>query len=231
MEKTNTLSTTGAQNLQQTMQEMEEAFFSTQKTNELASQLNLRCEQIEGMLKSIEDISVQTTTLSRSASIEATHADVHGKEFSVAAANIKDLSEATAKAVSDIEGLLQGMKADTSDMIERSEVSFKRVETGLQQVIDANRLFSEIVQNIHNIQVQCHTVLKYNGEVIGELQQINEQIQTTSHFFAETASHTSKVAAQVRNRSDESKEMVHKLRKLNVETSLMTVNALENLES
>ncbi|WP_276948076.1 PTS transporter subunit EIIC [Acetatifactor muris] len=231
LEKTNTLSTTGAQNLQQTMQEMEEAFFSTQKTNELASQLNLRCEQIEGMLKSIEDISVQTTTLSRSASIEATHADVHGKEFSVAAANIKDLSEATAKAVSDIEGLLQGMKADTSDMIERSEVSFKRVETGLQQVIDANRLFGEIVQNIHNIQVQCHTVLKYNGEVIDELQQINEQIQTTSHFFEETASHTSKVAAQVRNRSDESKEMAHKLRKLNVETSLMTVNALENLES
>ena len=98
-------------------------------------------------------------------------------------------------------------------------------------MIDANQLFGEIVQNIHNIQVQCHAVLKHSGEVIGKLQQINEQIRTTSHFFAETASHTSKVAEQVRNRSDESKEMVHKLRKLNMETSLMTVNALENLES
>ena len=76
-----------------------------------------------------------------------------------------------------------------------------------------------------------HTILKYSSEVIGELQQINEHLRTTSHFFAETASHTSEVAAQVRNRSDESKEMAHKLRKLNVETSLMTVNALENLEN
>lgn len=218
MEKTNGLSMEGAQSMHQTMQKMEETFLSAQKNNELASQLNLRCEQIEGMLKSIEDISLQTTTLSHNASIEVT-------------ANIKDLSEATAKVVSDIEGLLQGMKADTSDMIERSEVSLRQVETGLQKVIDANQLFGEIVQNIHNIQVQCHAALKHSGEVIGKLQQINEQIRTTSHFFEETASHTSKVAEQVRNRSDESKEMVHKLRKLNMETSLMTVNALENLES
>ena len=231
MEKTNGLSMEGAQSMHQMMQKMEETFLSTQKNNELASQLNLHCEQIEGMLKSIEDMFLQTATLSHNASIEVTHAGVHGKEFSVVAANIKDLSEATAKVVSDIEGLLQGMKADTSDMIERSEVSLRQVETGLQKVIDANQLFGEIVQNIHNIQVQCHAVLKHSGEVIGKLQQINEQIRTTSHFFAETASHTSKVAEQVRNRSDESKEMVHKLRKLNMETSLMTVNALENLES
>ena len=231
MEKTSGLSMEGAQNMQQTMQEMEETFFSAQKVYELASQLNLRCEQIAGMLKSIEDISTQTTTLSHNVSIKAGHAGVQGKVFSVAAVNIKDLSEAAAKTVSDIEGVLQGMKADTSDMIERSEVSLKHVETGRQQVIDANRLFGEIVQNIHNIQAQCHTVLKHSGEVIGKLQQVNEQIRTTGHFFAETVSHTSKVAEEVRNRSDESKEMVHKLRKLNVETSLMTVNALENLES
>ncbi len=231
MEKTIGLSMEGAQNMQQTMQEMEETFFSAQKANELASQLNLRCEQIAGMLKSIEDISTQTTTLSHNVSIKAGHAGVQGKVFSVAAVNIKDLSEAAAKTVSDIEGVLQGMKADTSDMIERSEVSLKHVETGRQQVIDANRLFGEIVQNIHNIQAQCHTVLKHSGEVIGKLQQVNEQIRTTGHFFAETVSHTSKVAEEVRNRSDESKEMVHKLRKLNVETSLMTENALENLES
>ncbi len=230
MEKTNTLSVTGAQNLQQTMQEMDETLFSTQKTNELASQLNLRCEQIEGILKSIEDISMQTTTLSLNASIETTSADVHGKGGSVMAANIKGLSETTTGVVSDIKGLLQEVKADTSDMIEQSENSLRQVETGLQQVIDANRLFGEIVRNIRNIPVQCHTVLKYSGEVIGELQKINEQIQATSHFFAETASHTSDLAVQVRDRSDESKEMMQKLRKLNVETSLLTVNALENLE-
>ena len=214
MEKINTLSTTGAQNMQQTMQEMEETVLSAQKNNELAGQLNLRCEQIEGILKRIE----------------TTHGDVHGKEFSVMDTKIKGLSETTAEDVSDIQGLLQGMKADISDMIERSEFSLRQAETGRQQVIDTNRLFGETVENIHNIQAQCHTVLQHSGGVSGELQQINEQIQAACHFFAETASHTSKVAAQVRDRSDESKEMMHKLRKLNVETSLLTENAFENLE-
>ncbi len=231
MEKTSGLSMEGAQNMQQTMQKMEETFSSTQKTNELASQLNLRCGQIEGILKSIESISMQTTILSLNASVEAARAGIHGKGFSVVASSIKDLAATTAKSVSDIEGLLQGMIADTSDMIERSEVSLRQVETGRQQVIDTNRLFGEIVQNIQNIQAQCHTVLKHSGEVIDELQQINEQIQTTSRFFEETTSHTSKVAEQVRDKSDESKEMVQKLRRLNEETSLLTVNALESLES
>ncbi len=231
MEKTSGLSMEGAQNMQQTMQKMEETFFSTQRTNELASQLNLRCGQIEEILKSIKNISMQTTILSLNASVEAVRAGIHGKGFSVVASSIKDLVATTAKSVSDIEGLLQGMIADTSDMIERSEVSLRQVETGRQQVIDTNRLFGEIVQNIHNIQAQCHTVLKHSGEVIDELQQINEQIQTTSHFFEETTSHTSKVAEQVRDKSDESKEMVQKLQRLNEETSLLTVNALESLES
>ncbi len=76
-----------------------------------------------------------------------------------------------------------------------------------------------------------HTILKYSSQVIGELQQMNGQLQATSHFLAEMASHMSKAAAQVRDRSDESKEMMQKLRKLNVETSLLKVNALENLEN
>ncbi len=174
---------------------------------------------------------MQTAALSPDASIEVTCTDVPGKELSVMAAKIKDLSETTAGAVSDIKGLLQGMKGDTSDMIEQSEVSLRQAETGRQQVIDADRLFGEIARNIHDIQVQCHTVLKHGGEIMGEVQKINEQIRAASHFFAETASHTSKMAAEVLNRSDESKEMMHKLRKLNVETSLLTENAFENLES
>ncbi|MCI9127570.1 MAG: PTS transporter subunit EIIC [Eubacterium sp.] len=231
MEKTNELSITGAQNMQQTMQKMEEIFFSTQKANELSSQLNLRCMQIEGILKSIKDISKKTAILSLNASIEAARAGVHGKGFSVVAFNIEALAKTTAKSVSDIEVLLKGMKADTSNMVEQSEASLRQVETGRQQVIGTNQLFGGIVQNIHNIQTQCHTVLKHSGEVISELQQINEQIQTTSHFFVETTSHTSKVAGQVRDKSDASKEMVQKLRRLNEETSILAVNTLKSLES
>lgn len=231
MEKTNELSITGTQNMQQTMQKMEEIFFSTQKTNELSSQLNLHCGQIEEILKNIKDISMQTTILSLNASIEASHAGVHGKGFSIVASNIKTLAATTAQSVSDIESLLQGMKSDTFDMIERSKVSLKQVETGRQQVVNTNQLFDEIVQSIHNIQTQCHTVLKHSNEVINELQQINEQIQTTSHFFLETTSHTSEVAEQVRDKSNASKEMVQKLQRLNEETSILTVNVLENLEN
>lgn len=230
LEKTNTLSLTGEQNMQQTTQKMEEIFSSTQKANELSSQLNLRCGQIEEILTGIKAISRKTNILALNASIEAARAGVHGKGFSVVASNIEALAATTVQSVFDIEGLLQGMKADTSDMVEQSEVSLIQVETGRQQVIDTNRLFNEIVQNIHSIQAQCHTAFKHTGEVIDELQQISEQIQTTTHFFVETTAHTSKVAEQVRDKSDASKEMARKLLRLNEETSHLAVNALESIE-
>lgn len=230
-EKTYKVSANGAQNLQKTTQNMEDIFDSTQKVNELSGRLNIRCGQIEGILKSIEDISMHTTILSLNASVEAAHAGIHGQGFSVVASNIKELAATTAKAVSDIEGLLQDIKTDTSDMSKRSQVSMEQVQAGHQQVIDTNRLFQDIVDSIQNIQAQCNTVLKYSGEVIGELQQINGQIQTTNAFFKDTADHTSKVAALVREKSDTSKEIVEKLCKLNEEINTVTVDVLENMEN
>lgn len=229
-ENTYSMSTTGAQNLQQTTQKMAEIFDSTQKVNELSGQLDLRCGQIEDILTSIQDISSQTTILSLNASIEAAHAGSHGKGFAVVAFSIKDLAATTANAVSDIEGLLGGMKADTSDIIKRSHINLEQVQSGQQQVMDTNLLFQDIVGSIQNIQIQCNTVIRHSGEVMSELQQIREQIQTTSNFFKETTASTSKVALQVSDKSDVSKEMVTKLRRLNEESITLTANVLENLE-
>lgn len=229
-DKTYTLSINGAQNMQQTTQKMEEIFNSTQKVNDLSVQLNMRCGQIEGILKSIEDISMHTTILSLNASVEAAHAGKHGQGFAVVASNIKELAATTAEAVSDIEGLLQGMKTDTSDMIERSQINLEQVKTGQKQVVDTNCLFQDIVNSIQNIRVQSDTVLQHSGEVIRELQQINDQIQTTNEFFKATAANTSEVAVLVGEKSDVSKEMVEKLRNLNEETNTLTVNVLERLQ-
>lgn len=229
-EKTYTLSINGAQNLQQTTQKMADIFDSTHKVNDLSVQLNTRCGQIEGILKSIEDISMHTTMLSLNASVEAARAGVHGEGFAVVASNIKALAATTAEAVSDIEGLLQGMKTDTSDMIERSRISLEQVQVGRQQVADTDQLFQGIVDSIQSIQAQSHTVLKHSGEVISELQQINGQVQAANEFFKATAASTSKVAILVSEKSDTSKEMAGKLRKLNEETNALTVNVLENLE-
>lgn len=231
MDKTQSLSGTGAQNMQQTTQKMDDIFLATQKVHALSTQLNMRCGQIEGILKSIEDISMHTTILSLNASVEAAHAGEHGKGFAVVASNIKELAATTAQAVSDIENLLQDMKTDTADMMKRSQISLEQVESGQQQVTDTNQLFQSIVNSIQNIQTQCNTVLQHSGEVIDELQQINGQIQTTNKFFKETTAHTSEVASLVSDKSNASKEMVEKLRKLNQETNTMTVNVLKSLEN
>lgn len=231
MEKTHALSGSGAQNMRQTTQKMGDIFTSTQEVSALSSQLNARCGQIEGILKSIEDISMHTTILALNASVEAVRAGEHGKGFAVVASNIKQLSSATAQAVSDIDGLLRGMKTDTADMIQCSQRSLTQVEAGQQQVLDTSRLFNDIVESIQSIRTQCDIVLKHSGEVVGELQQINEQIQTTNHFFMETTAHTSDVALMVRDKSDASKQTVAKLRKLNEETNALTADVLDRLEN
>lgn len=230
MDRAYALSTDGEQNMRQTTQKMEDMFSSTQRVSELSGRLHMRCGQIEDILKGIEDISMHTTILSLNASVEAVHAGEHGRGFAVVASNIKELAAATAQSVSDIEGLLQGMKTDTNDMMERSETSLSQVQDGQRQAADTSRLFRDIVSSIQDIRKQCNIVLNHSQRVITELQQIHEQIQTTDQFFRETAKNTSGVAVLVNAKSDTSKEMVEKLRRLNEETNALTVEVLENLE-
>ena len=194
----------------------------------LSGQLNQRCEQIKGILKSIESIAMHTTILSLNASVEAARAGAAGKGFQVVAADIKNLAGTTAHAVSDITELLQGMVKDTADMAGQCENSLQKVEKGQSQIADTNRLFEDILGSLQDVQQHCSTVLEFSGQVTRELEQVKGQLYTTNEFFGKTAEQTTEVGGKLREKSRDAAGMAARLRALDEETGALAADVLRD---
>jgi len=102
-----------------------------------AKETNSRAKDTNGIIKFIQDISLQTNLLGINASIEAARAGAHGRGFDVVASEISQLSRSTSDSI---------QKADTVlRHIERS------IQTITEQLIESTKVFQEQTNDLNGI--------------------------------------------------------------------------------
>ncbi len=163
-------------------------------------EIEIKSNQIENIIKAIDDIAFQTNILALNAAVEAARAGEAGKGFAVVADEVRNLAGKSADAASETSTLI----ATAIEAIRNGSAMVTAAAESLTQVKDNSIKSKELVAKIsEDMQKEATTI----AEITTGLEQISQVVQQNSA----TAEESSASSQELNDHAGVLKNMVAKI--------------------
>ena len=152
-------------------------------------EINETSSQIANIIKTIEDISVQTNILSLNASIEAARAGEAGKGFAVVAGEVGQLAGKTAEAAKNTTALIK----TSLHAVENGTVMANETASMLSKIVRETDDTAKVIDHIAAASKEQADSVK---QILTGMDQISTSVQMTSGSSAECAASAEELSAQ-----------------------------------
>ncbi|WP_051204604.1 methyl-accepting chemotaxis protein [Butyrivibrio sp. VCD2006] len=160
---------------------------ASQITAESTKAVINKVEDVQKILGSIMAISKQTNLLALNASIEAARAGEAGKGFAVVADDIRQLSEQTNNASSEITKIIGELTEDANKAMESIDNTVESVEQQNQVIRDTASSFETINNNVEDLIEKIRDIGNSMELIDNSTNEINDNISNLSATSEEVA--------------------------------------------
>jgi len=163
-----------------------------QYMNDLVEAMQLieeKAKQINGIIKTIDDIAFQTNILALNAAVEAARAGTAGKGFAVVAEEVRNLASKSAEAVKSTTALIE----ETVKAVSKGAHLSDTTEEMLGQVVENS---ASVLNNVVHISEDTEEQSKSVAQVSVGIDQISSVVQTNSATAEQSAAASEELSAQ-----------------------------------
>lgn len=154
----------------------------------IVSQLDQHSQQINTIVKTIQDIAEQTNLLALNAAIEAARAGEQGRGFAVVADEVRMLSQKTHASTTEISTMISNLQAASSEATKTMQNCHDMAETSVSDTACASKSLegiAESVRSICDLSTQIATAAEEQTLVTEEINRNTENIRVVSVEFLE----------------------------------------------
>jgi methyl-accepting chemotaxis protein len=170
--------------------------------------LGEKSKQIGDIVHVINDIADQTNLLALNAAIEAARAGEQGRGFAVVADEVRKLAERTAKATSEIGGMIHSIQYEVTHAVQAMQSTNERVDAGAEYSIKAGEQLRKIVASVASLQ----SIVQQIASATEEISATSESISGDIHDIAGGVNNLSGGSVQVAQSSAELATLADQLR-------------------
>jgi methyl-accepting chemotaxis protein len=171
--------------MDESRQVVSKAVVNIQTLADGVSRIEHRLEGLEGSLKrvtaiarDIETIARQTNLLALNATIEAARAGEAGKGFAVVAGEVKNLSNQTAKATSEINETVRALTSALTQVIDESNQSIAMAGQVNDGVAGINGTMDSFVESISSVEKQIGSIAGAASVTVTHCENVINEVKT-----------------------------------------------------
>lgn len=194
----------GGEVMDRTVQSIVDLRETVAETAKKVKRLGESSQQISKVVSLINEIALQTNLLAINASIEAARAGEEGRGFAVVAEEVGKLAAQSANATKEIEGIVQTIQLETSEVVEAMEVGTSQVVEGtqlveetkqsLEKLFEASGQIDQLVQSISSATVSQTQTSQKVSDLMKEIASISEQTSASSRQVSTSLQKTVEIA-------------------------------------
>lgn len=192
----------GNENMELYTKQLKDVNSIMSQVSDVVGQLGSSAEEMNDIIQTITNIADQTNLLSLNASIEAARAGESGRGFAVVASEIGNLAENSSSSAQKIADIISEVQSNSKEMTEKMNI-------GLKQLDEGNKIASDTIKNFKNIQNGIQLVNENVKEILDDIKELSsyvEDVYTTMNSVRtatdENASMTNEIGDTVHDETD-----------------------------